>query len=64
MKRAADSTHPIFVSLTVCHQCDKALSVAEHIENFCESCNRPFIAEDIISQDDQGAAAPSGSMAL
>lgn len=39
--------HPVFSSLRVCRQCDKPLSIAEHIEDFCESCNRPFMAEAV-----------------
>lgn len=57
MKRRSDNTQPIFVSLTVCRQCDKPLSVAEHIENFCESCNRPFIAEEVNIDGEHGDAA-------
>ena len=60
MKRRFDNTQPIFASLTVCRQCDKPLSVAEHIENFCESCNRQFIAEEVIPEGDRGDAALFG----
>jgi len=45
MKHRNPQSRPVFSSLRVCRECDRALSIAEHIEDFCESCNRPFVAE-------------------
>lgn len=57
MKHRSDNAQPIFVSLTVCRQCDKLLSVGEHIENFCEPCNAGYIAEEVIPDGDRDESA-------
>ncbi|KQY31788.1 hypothetical protein ASD32_04125 [Rhizobium sp. Root483D2] len=55
MRSGVANSHPIFVSLTVCRQCDKLLSVAEHIENFCEACNGEYLAEEVPAPSDEAA---------
>jgi hypothetical protein len=35
---------PIYSSLRVCRHCDKVLSIAEDIEDFCDVCRRGYVA--------------------